>query len=839
MWRKCDLHRHSISDDPKAPELSADDFVSACLSEGLDVVAVTNHDSLTHIEPIVAEADAHELVVVPGIEISTDRGHVLALSPGPNGLTVLTELVERVPIIQEQETSFGELLKAWKERRTTVATSFRDHVLLIAAHADATNSILTSRQPPSVTNQVAAIQRLDAIEVVDSAIMMEWSKGIKQTAVVKPLLRGSDFHPHSDHQKRATWLYLPAVDVRSIRHALATHESSVSHDASPPEEPRFWIESIRFEGGQYGGRHVSFSPRSNAIIGPPSSGKSLIIDAIRFAFGQTSELADVQDSVDRRLDRCLPAGTSVILTVRDGDQISDIRRTTGGTDVPSITDQPIAFSQAELSRRAMEPIPSVHLLDLHCPEGHEIRLRIAEIAQDVEREFVQLTTSAEDARKLRDIVDNDQEGLEATRKAYLDLVGNDETAQALKDLGSIELWHEEADKALEAWRSTMQVPAPPDLPNVPRLHRDTDSHKYVPENVLEAPSQDFRTAVFAAADNLRDTVVGILRELQPNVAALRREVESALGTDLQESHEASDEATRLKERLIARQQEQADLLVMDQSIGDGIERISEKIEEARDQWQRLRQARKNACREVNQSMVGFFVRLTEESQTDTVDGLLRELRVGTRLQENTLNELRQSLNRVRFVGEAIRSQQFANHSDESRRAAEVEDNLERVAKQAMERSKYKEIAELAVTWPEDGIDLLYKGEGGVNTNFNELTEGLKALAIKEISLAASQRPAVTDQPEDAVPTTAVFEKLVPTIRQQRVSRQFIVASHDANVVVSGDMENVIVLPAHPHEAPIQGTLFDSEIRTHAVGLLEGGEQAFRLRRERYGEYEND
>ena len=125
-----------------------------------------------------------------------------------------------------------------------------------------------------------------------------------------------------------------------------------------------------------------------------------------------------------------------------------------------------------------------------------------------------------------------------------------------------------------------------------------------------------------------------------------------------------------------------------------------------------------------------------------------------------------------------------------------------------------------------------------NPHFNELTEGLKALAIKEISLAASQRPAVTDQPEDAVPTTAVFEKLVPTIRLQRAARQFIVASHDANVVVSGDVENVIVLPADPGDEPIQGTLFDPEIRKHAVDLLEGGEQAFKLRKERYGEYEN-
>ena len=96
---------------------------------------------------------------------------------------------------------------------------------------------------------------------------------------------------------------------------------------------------------------------------------------------------------------------------------------------------------------------------------------------------------------------------------------------------------------------------------------------------------------------------------------------------------------------------------------------------------------------------------------------------------------------------------------------------------------------------------------------------------------------MTDQPEDAVPTTAVFENLVPTVREQRKSRQFIIASHDANVVVSGDMDRVIVLPPEASEQPVEGTLFDKSIRESAINLLEGGDQAFELRRRRYGDFD--
>lgn len=777
--------------------------------------------------------------MIPGIEIDTERGHVLALCPEPIGRTILEELSQRVPIIVDKEASFDSLINSLSQRRTTTATYFRDHLVLIGAHADAENSILTARQPPSVDNQANAAGRLDAIEVVRSDTLATWSRGIKQTSIIKPLLRGSDFHPYANHEARSTWLYLPELDIRSLKHALATYEASVSHEDSPPNGPDFWIKSIRFEGGLYDGRHITFSPRANALIGPPSSGKSLLVDAIRFAFDQSSELADVQTSVDRRLTRCLPPGSTVVLEVSENGIVREMRRTRGGTVVPTSQDYPISFSQSELARRAMEQIPSVDLLDLHCPDADRIRGRIADIASAVETDFQRLVKRAGDANVLRAIVDNKQEGLEATRAAYRGLVGDDENADSLKDLGSIELWHEESAKSLSAWREAFQVPPGPTLATLPVLDTTLDITKYVPEDVVVEPLRAYNTDMETAADKLQERVRDAMRALQPNVAVLRDEVESKLGSGQDASSEVLEKASQLKNRLVQLQQQFVDLTEADEEIKKGIAEIANLVDNAHKQWLMLRAARKTACSEVNRSMVGFFVRLTEDSQSDDLDELLKDLRTGTHLQEQTLNVMRDSLDRGSFVSKAIRSAQFASGFGNESLEVQPNDNVARVAKEAMSRSKHKQIAELAVTWPDDGIDLVLKGDGGATISFDGLTEGLKALAIKEISLAASQRPAVTDQPEDAVPTTAVFEKLVPTIRKQRASRQFIVASHDANVVVSGDMESVIVLPAEPMENPTQGTLFDSEIRVHAVNLLEGGESAFRLRRERYGEHERE
>jgi hypothetical protein len=84
-----------------------------------------------------------------------------------------------------------------------------------------------------------------------------------------------------------------------------------------------------------------------------------------------------------------------------------------------------------------------------------------------------------------------------------------------------------------------------------------------------------------------------------------------------------------------------------------------------------------------------------------------------------------------------------------------------------------------------------------------------------------------------VPTQKVFEQMVPAIRQQRAQRQFIFASHDANIVVAADVERVVVLdPASPHQ-PTIGTLFDETIRLAALDLLEGGRAAFDRRQQHY------
>ena len=834
MWRRCDLHRHTIPDG--GVEFDPSDFVQRSVRDGLDVVAVTDHDRTDHIDAVVEEASSHEVIVVPGVEVSTDRGHILALAPSGDGRTFLEELCRRVQVREGETASFSRLIEVLGEQ-VDGGFLFRNHVILIGAHVDKPGSILGSNQAPSVSDQVAHAQQLQALEVVRPEILKVWQQGIKQTDVVMALVQGSDAHPYDEYEPRSTWLYLPEVSAQSLRHALATHEASISHQDHPPRRPDFWIESISFEGGPYSGRCIEFSPRANALIGPPSSGKSLIIDAIRHLFDLPCAIDDVQSSIERRLAKCLPDGTTVALKVTSGGKRHELQRVRGGSSAPATELKPVVFSQAELSRRSMEPTPSVELLDIHCPEGNQHKREIHESADQICSAFRNVVGIATEAGNLRRHVDNEQDGLQATQSQFRDLVGDEETAKALGDLGRLETWHKFAKDCLVDWQEGFEVPAEPDLPPLPPLETVSNIADYIPSNAISEALQQYQAAVCSAAAGLVETLTIESEQCSVKVTGLREEVQAGLGEAQFALTELAAQAENLRERLSDLEQRAAQLATLDDQIMASLDAMDELIDRASQAWKNLQLVRRAACTRVNRSMHSFFVRLIPEKLTGDVDEVLQDLRTGTYLHEASLQAIRDELDRKAFVRAAVQHLQFPiSGGGEDGTGSGPSADAERVARAAMDREKCGSIAHLAALWPSDGIEMLQKRAHDEPVPFDNLTEGLKALAIKEISFAASQLPAVTDQPEDAVPTTAVFENLVPTVREQRSSRQFIIASHDANVVVSGDMDRVIVLPPNASEQPIVGTLFDTSIRKSAIALLEGGDRAFDLRRQRYGEY---
>lgn len=130
----------------------------------------------------------------------------------------------------------------------------------------------------------------------------------------------------------------------------------------------------------------------------------------------------------------------------------------------------------------------------------------------------------------------------------------------------------------------------------------------------------------------------------------------------------------------------------------------------------------------------------------------------------------------------------------------------------------------------DGVDI------------RKLSPGTRGIVLLLLYLAlddADDRPLIIDQPEENLDPKSVFDELVGLFVAAKAKRQVIIVTHNANLVINTDADQIIVTEAGPHQAgglpPISymgGGLENAIIRKAVCDILEGGEAAFRERARR-------
>lgn len=146
-------------------------------------------------------------------------------------------------------------------------------------------------------------------------------------------------------------------------------------------------------------------------------------------------------------------------------------------------------------------------------------------------------------------------------------------------------------------------------------------------------------------------------------------------------------------------------------------------------------------------------------------------------------------------------------------------------------------------------------------NIDVMSPGKKALVLLKllIDMAESKCPILIDQPEDDLDNRSVFDDLIPFIKKKKKDRQIIVVTHNANVVLGADADEIIVANQNGNNCPNKeyrfeyrtgaieedkpiikddgaiedGILNKQGIQQHICDILEGGERAFELRKHKY------
>ncbi len=142
-----------------------------------------------------------------------------------------------------------------------------------------------------------------------------------------------------------------------------------------------------------------------------------------------------------------------------------------------------------------------------------------------------------------------------------------------------------------------------------------------------------------------------------------------------------------------------------------------------------------------------------------------------------------------------------------------------------------------------------------------MSPGKKALVLLKllISLAESNCPILIDQPEDDLDNRSIFNDLISFIKTKKKVRQIIIVTHNANIVLGSDAEEIIIANQDGKDSPkqerrfeyrsgsieneqpirntdgeiVDGILNGRGIQQHICDILEGGKQAFELRKQKY------
>ena len=189
----------------------------------------------------------------------------------------------------------------------------------------------------------------------------------------------------------------------------------------------------------------------------------------------------------------------------------------------------------------------------------------------------------------------------------------------------------------------------------------------------------------------------------------------------------------------------------------------------------------------------------------------------------------------------------------------IRDFLNKALANEITLKNYNEIQQVATrllsdNWFTIDFELLYQ-----NDTFKQMSSGKQAFVVLKLLLDFSDKknPILIDQPEDSLDNRAIYKELVTYIKRKKRDRQIILVTHNPNVVVSSDSENVIVANQQGNDSKndngcrfqyVNGALETTKkkeddcefvlksqgIREHVCEILEGGESAFVKREQKYG-----
>jgi len=618
------------------------------------------------------------------------------------------------------------------------------------------------------------------------------------------------------------------------------------------------IKNLKVTGGFLAGIDLSFKDGLNCIIGPRGSGKSTTEELIRYALGVLPG-RDERDPLRKRIQSLVEstlAGGRVELIIETKDGMTyTVSRAAGeepvlvsseGTILPNETLRSQIFpadiySQNQIESIAETPHYQLDLLDkFQESDLRDVRAQLDETTRKLQSNAAQILPLLSEKNNLL----GDLTQLEAVReklKSFAKTEGQDSeemnrvhAAKALRDREMKAIDHARdqlADfkKKLGSFVGYYGAQAVSFFGDDMRV----GINKLVTGEAIEAIKAGIAAAeksIAAALSALGETeskVSGVRARLESGHAAQEMEYRKVIEKQQQNQAQSVERAKVEKQRndLLFKQKRVDELTQNIKGHTATRERLLAQLSEDRDRRFEIRN--QIATTLTDHLKPAIKVSIEQNADQDSYRKLLENsLRGGNMQHQKIAASLSASLS-PHELGDLARK-------DEpillSRRGGINPDQAKKVIAELRVPEKLMELEIVDL----DDLPKIELSDGGIYKNSAGLSTGQKCTAILPILMFDSANPLLIDQPEDNLDNRYVYECIVTTVKKVKGGRQLIFVTHNPNIPVLGDAEQVVVLQSDGRSGSIHSSGTVDECRDSIINLLEGGSQAFRLRSKRYG-----
>lgn len=619
----------------------------------------------------------------------------------------------------------------------------------------------------------------------------------------------------------------------------------------------FQISQLSTTDGHLRDVPLEFGPGLNCIIGARGTCKSTIVETIRFIFdddrSRVKELLDADREGSGPTHRGLIAatlggGTAQIRLVGDpaGEELAVIERDAGGdrpaiyrdgvvvVEDPQLLSEIEIYSQGELQDIATDAAKRLALIDR--PRQAHIDQWNAEIS-DVS---AQVTEIGPQLRQVAEAIEAAEASL-AEGKPLIEQLDQlrANRPQMSAEVSGLREAHQERESRIERANAALAHyrVGGEDLESLRESVAAAAAEAAALRGSGSAELESMAERLGEAASAL-DKVIGDLPDPTELVELLQK-AKDAAAVESEPYYEALREKEAITDQL-----KQEDRLTEEVKKLDRISENLEKNGALRAALMAEREGLRAKLRELRSQI--FETRLSEVERINAKfsDRIVLALRQGTQ-SERYRKRLEGLLDgsRIRERPQLCADLAAAFPPDAIVELVEAEDSttlsttLGRDAGQMVRLiahlSRSDDVFDLEGHVPDDELEVTMYVDGK-SQSVSELSKGQKATAMLPLLLRPAPYPLILDQPEDDLDNRFIFQTLVETIKELKAERQLIFVTHNANIPVIGDAERVMVMGMKsPNAAELTGAGDVEQMREPIIDLLEGGRDAFELRRRTY------